>query len=267
MDDINSIIECAEFCTQLPVHPRHPYAGELVFTAFSGSHQDAIKKGLAAQAKGGAWEVPYLPIDPADIGRSYTPIIRVNSQSGKAGVAFLLERDYGIKLPRGLQIDFSRAVQKISDATGREVSSPEIWTAFKGEYVNLSAPFALFHHHEDSTGNRGSMEATVSDEGVQHIISANGNGPIDAFVRAFTDEFQIAVRVASYEEHALGTGADATAIAFVELAAGAGQTVFGVGMHPNIISASLNAIMSAVNRSVKQNGRTRVESPAAASLP
>ena len=267
LDDINSIIECAEFCTQLPVHPRHPYAGELVFTAFSGSHQDAIKKGLAAQAKGGAWEVPYLPIDPADIGRSYTPIIRVNSQSGKAGVAFLLERDYGIKLPRGLQIDFSRAVQKISDATGREVSSPEIWAAFKGEYVNLSAPFALFHHHEDSTGNRGSMEATVSDEGVQHIISANGNGPIDAFVRAFTDEFQIAVRVVGYEEHALGTGADATAIAFVELEAGAGQTVFGVGMHPNIISASLNAIMSAVNRSVKQNGRTRVESPAAASLP
>ena len=138
---INEVIECAEFCNQLPVHPRHPYAGDLVFTAFSGSHQDAIKKGFAAQAKDGVWEVPYLPIDPKDLGRSYEPIIRVNSQSGKGGVSFLLERDYGIKMPRKLQIEFSRMIQQIADSTGGEISSAEIWRAFQAEYLDQQSPF------------------------------------------------------------------------------------------------------------------------------
>ncbi len=247
---INDLIECTEFCTQLPVHPRHPYAGDLVFTAFSGSHQDAIKKGFAAQKEGGLWEVPYLPIDPKDLGRSYEPIIRVNSQSGKGGVSFLLERDYGIKMPRKLQIEFSRVIQQITDTTGSEVTSAEIWRAFQTEYIERQTPLSIRAHSEHSAGESGQLTATVSDGSTERVIFGDGNGPIDAFVHALNKEFGFEVRILDYDEHAVGSGADATAVSFVELRAGDSDPVAGVGMHRNILTASLNAIMSALNRAI-----------------
>jgi 2-isopropylmalate synthase len=250
---INEAIECAEFCNQLPVHPRHPYAGNLVFTAFSGSHQDAIKKGFAAQAGNGPWSVPYLPIDPKDIGRSYEPIIRVNSQSGKGGVAFLLERDYGIKLPRRLQIEFSRVIQQITDQTGGEVTSAEIWRAFEAEYVRQQQPLAIRNHSEHSTEDTGNLTATVSDGQVDHVISGGGAGPIDAFVHAMNKALGLDVRILDYQEHAIGSGANARAIAFVEIQARGGDPLFGVGIHRNIVTASLTAITSAVNRDIRNN--------------
>ena len=248
---INDIIECAEFCTQLPVHPRHPYAGDLVFTAFSGSHQDAIKKGFAAQKPGEVWAIPYLPIDPKDLGRSYEPIIRVNSQSGKGGVSFLLERDYGIKMPRKLQIEFSRVIQQITDSTGREITSAEIWRAFKSEYVDQQSPLAIREHSEHSTGDSGELRATVSDGSADHAIFGEGNGPIDAFVQALNKQFDLSIRILDYDEHAVGSGADATAASFVELRAGDSESVMGVGMHRNILTASLQAITSALNRALR----------------
>jgi 2-isopropylmalate synthase len=248
---INDAIECAEFCNQLPVHPRHPYAGDLVFTAFSGSHQDAIKKGFAAQKEGSPWAIPYLPIDPMDLGRSYEPIIRVNSQSGKGGVSFLLERDYGIKMPRKLQVEFSRVIQRITDSTGSEITAAEIWRAFQSEYIEQQAPFAVRAHSEHSAGDSGQLTATVSDGSSEHVISGDGNGPIDAFVHALNEEFGIAVRILDYDEHAVGSGAGATAVSFVELRVGESDSVMGVGMHRNILTASLNAITSALNRAIR----------------
>ncbi|HLG97697.1 MAG TPA: 2-isopropylmalate synthase [Bryobacteraceae bacterium] len=245
---INDVIECAEFCTQLPVHPRHPYAGDLVFTAFSGSHQDAIKKGFAAQQPGEIWAIPYLPIDPKDLGRSYEPIIRVNSQSGKGGVSFLLERDYGIKLPRKLQIEFSRIIQQITDSTGREITSAEIWRTFKSEYVDQQSPLSIREHSEHSAGESGELSATVSDGSTEYTIQGEGNGPIDAFVNALNKQFDLGVRILDYDEHAVGSGADAAAVCFVELRAGETDPVMGVGMHRNILTASLQAITSALNR-------------------
>jgi 2-isopropylmalate synthase len=248
---INDVIECAEFCNRLPVHPRHPYAGDLVFTAFSGSHQDAIKKGFAAQEEGGLWAVPYLPLDPKDLGRSYEPIIRVNSQSGKGGVSFLLERDYGIKMPRKLQIEFSRVIQQITDNTGQEISSAEIWRAFQAEYIEQQSPFTIRSHSENSSGDTGQLTATVSDGLMEKLIFGDGNGPIDAFVHAMNKEFGLEMRVLSYDEHAIGSGEDATAISFVEIRAGESDAVIGVGMHRNILTASLNAIASALNRALR----------------
>ncbi|HEY4359606.1 MAG TPA: 2-isopropylmalate synthase [Bryobacteraceae bacterium] len=248
---INDVMECAEFCNQLPVHPRHPYAGDLVFTAFSGSHQDAIKKGFTAQKPDELWAVPYLPIDPKDLGRSYEPIIRVNSQSGKGGVSFLLERDYGIKMPRKMQIEFSRVVQQITDMTGREISSAEIWQAFKGEYLDQESPLAILEHSEHSTGDTGKLRATVSEGGAEHALLGEGNGPIDAFVHALNTHFDLAIRILDYEEHAVGSGADATAVCFVELRVADHDAVMGVGMHRNIVTASLNAITSALNRAIR----------------
>ena len=248
---INDLIECAEFCNRLPVHERHPYAGDLVFTAFSGSHQDAIKKGFAAQEAGGAWAVPYLPLDPKDLGRSYEPIIRVNSQSGKGGVSFLLERDYGIKLPRKLQIEFSRVVQGITDSTGQEITSAEIWRAFQTEYIQQQSPLAIRSHSEHSTGDSGELTAIINDGAADRVISGDGNGPIDAFVHGLNQEFGLEMRVLDYEEHAVGSGADAAAISFVEIRAGASESVIGVGMHRNILTASLTAITNAVNRGIR----------------
>jgi len=252
--DLNEVIACAQFCNRLPVHERHPYGGDMVFTAFSGSHQDAIKKGFAAQAVEALWEVPYLPIDPKDLGRTYEAVIRVNSQSGKGGVAFLLERDYGIRLPRPLQIEFSRMVQKISDSTGGEVTSSEIWAAFKAEYIDQQAPFANRDHRDDSIGDSDRLTATVSEDGVDHAISGAGNGPIEAFVDGFRREFGIDARIVDYEEHAIGSGADAAAVCSVEARIGGSLPVFGVGMHHNIVTASLNAIVSAVNRAIRRDG-------------
>lgn len=249
---INEVIECAEFCNQLPVHARHPYAGELVFTAFSGSHQDAIKKGFAAQVEGALWEVPYLPIDPGDVGRSYEAIIRINSQSGKGGVAYLLERDYGVKTPRKLQVEFSRMVQQMSEETGGEVSSAEIWAAFRREYVDLGAPFAYRDRWEDSsTDTRSTLTAAILEGTIEHKIHGEGNGPIDAFVQAINQGFGIGCRLVDYQEHAIGNGADATAVCYVEIQAGDADSIFGVGMHQNIVTASLHAILAAVNRAVR----------------
>jgi 2-isopropylmalate synthase len=252
--NINEVIECVEFCNRIPVHARHPYAGQMVFTAFSGSHQDAIKKGFAAQPEDGLWEVPYLPIDPKDLGRTYEAVIRVNSQSGKGGVAFLLERDYGIRLPRPLQIEFSRIVQQISDSTGGEVTSPEIWAAFRSEYIDQRSPFAHRDHRDDSIEDSDRLTATISETGVDHVISGTGKGPIEAFTDGFRREFGLDVRIADYEEHAIGSGADAAAVCFVQAQIGDAGPVFGVGMHSNIVTASLNAIISAVNRAVRREG-------------
>ena len=250
--DINEVIECAEFCNRMPVHPRHPYAGEMVFTAFSGSHQDAIKKGFAAQDPNGVWEVPYLPIDPKDLGRTYEAVIRVNSQSGKGGVAYLLERDYGIRLPRPLQIEFTRVIQRITDTTGGEVTSAEIWAAFKSEYLDRRQPFCHRDHRDDSTEDSDRLTATISKDDVDYTITGVGKGPIEAFIDGFQREFGIPVRIADYAEHAVGTGADAAAVCFVEARVGDGRPVFGAGMHRNIVTASLNAIISAVNRAASQ---------------
>jgi 2-isopropylmalate synthase len=255
LSDIGAVIRTAEYCTALPVHPRHPYAGELVFTAFSGSHQDAIRKGFAAQraeeAKGNAiWDVPYLPIDPADVGRTYEAVIRVNSQSGKGGIAFLLERDYGLALPRLLQIEFSQVVQAITDESGKELSSADIHAAFAREYVAPDAPIAYIDHRAGHAIAHGAIEqltARLAIAGVETLLSGSGNGPVDAFVHALRDGTGADIHVLAYHEHATGTGEDATAVAYVQLRAGTG-TFYGVGLDPNIVTATLKAVVAALNR-------------------
>jgi len=252
--DINGIIRLAEHCNQLPVHPRHPYAGELVFTAFSGSHQDAIKKGFAARGAGegsedGLWEVPYLPIDPQDVGRSYEAVIRINSQSGKGGVAFIMERDHGLVMPRRLQIEFSHVVQAVTDNTGRELSAAEIWEAFNAEYLEAKSPLALVDYREgtDAQGN-DRLTATLRDNGVSRQIAAEGTGPIDAFISALSAHMGCELQVSDYTEHAVNASSKAVAIAYVEVRGPDGTTLYGVGRHANIVTASLHAILSAVNR-------------------
>ena len=251
LSDIPGVIECAETCTQIPVHVRHPYAGELVFTAFSGSHQDAIKKGFAAQAGKALWQVPYLPLDPNDIGRSYEEIIRVNSQSGKGGVAYLLERDYSVRLPRKLQIEFSRVIQKISDETGREIRPADIWNAFEAEYLSQRIPLSCHQYSEGSSAGTVNISATVQQGKEEELIVGSGNGPIDAFVGALNGRFGLGIKIADYQEQSISEGASGTAIAFVEIQFGSSGPVFGAGMNPNIVTASLDAILSAVNRAVR----------------
>lgn len=257
--DINSVIRCAEYCNQLPVHPRHPYAGELVFTAFSGSHQDAIKKGFAAQDSRDHWEVPYLPIDPADVGRTYEAVIRINSQSGKGGIAYVLERDHGFNPPKRLQIEFSQIVQRITDTTGRELASPEIWGAFQAEYLQPAEPFSLVEYRSaaekgDTRSEMLTVTATIRRHGLERIISGRGNGPIDAFVDALSRHCQVDVQLVDYREHAAGSGANAMAVAYVEISTGGGISVFGVGHHANIVTASLHAVISAMNRAARTPG-------------
>ena len=257
--DIGAVIRTAEYCTALPVHPRHPYAGELVFTAFSGSHQDAIKKGLAAQraeeAKGNTqWEVPYLPIDPADVGRTYEAVIRVNSQSGKGGIAFLLERDYGLSLPRLLQIEFSQVVQAITDESGKELSAADIHAAFQREYIAPAAPLAYVDHRASHGSAHGALEqltARLVIDGVETLLTGTGNGPVDAFVQALREGIGADIHVLAYHEHATGTGEDATAVAYVQLRAGT-RPVYGVGLDPNIVTATLKAVVAALNRGTAQ---------------
>jgi 2-isopropylmalate synthase len=200
--------------------------------------------------------VPYLPIDPKDLGRTYEAVIRVNSQSGKGGVAFLLERDHGIKLPRPLQIEFSRVIQRMSEARGGEVTSDDIWSVFKGEYIDQQSPFTNRDHHDDSTGDGDKLTATVSQHGADHVISGVGNGPIEAFIDGFRREFGIEVRMVDYQEHAISSGADALAVCFVEIHTKIARSVFGVGMHRNIVTAWLNAIISAVNRAEARHMHT-----------
>ncbi|MCR9220015.1 MAG: 2-isopropylmalate synthase [Alphaproteobacteria bacterium] len=251
--DIPSMRKVAEYCNQLPVHPRHPYAGDLVFTAFSGSHQDAINKGLKAlkASNSGIWDVPYLPIDPKDVGSSYEAVIRVNSQSGKGGVAYIMETDYGIRMPRNLQIEFSNVVQRTADETGKEIAPQMIWTAFEREYLENETPFRFVDHRttaETHASEIRTIMAIVERDGAEVSITGRGNGPIDAFVNALKEEAGVELTVTDYSEHAVGEGADATAVAYVETRTGDGERLFGVGRHPNIVTASLKAVTCAVNR-------------------
>ena len=258
--DINDIIRTVELCNQLPVHPRHPYGGDLVFTAFSGSHQDAIRKGLAERATetalgNPAWDVPYLPIDPADVGRTYDAVIRVNSQSGKGGIAYLLERDYGLALPRLLQIEFSQVVQKITDATGKELTPADIRAVFDREYIAATLPVGYAGHraqHNASDGTVEQLTANLSVDGKEWRLTGAGNGPVDAFVHALRNDGGFDIHVQGYHEHAVGAGEDATAVAYVQLRVGLEQTVYGVGLDPNIVTATLRAVVSAINRGIAQ---------------
>ena len=243
--DIDRIARTIEECTQLPVHPRHPYAGDLVFTAFSGSHQDAIKKGMATRDATEHWQVPYLPVDPIDLGRSYDSIIRVNSQSGKGGIAYLLESGYGLVMPRRLQIEFSGVVQQHADATGAEVTAGELWQIFSATYLQASDPLRYVEHHLFEHGRAQGVKLTFSMGERCVTVSGEGNGPIDAVIRALG----LPVRVLAYEERSLGKGADARAIACIELAGGnqPGGT-HGVGIDANIVTASILAVISGINR-------------------
>jgi len=246
---INEVARTVEDCTQLPIHPRHPYVGDLVFTAFSGSHQDAIKKGFAVQQADAVWEVPYLPIDPSDLGRTYDSIIRVNSQSGKGGIAFLLEQGYGLALPRRLQVEFSTAVQKITDDSGREITAANIWDLFNEEYIRAAEPFEYRKHQLSEQDGRETIALSVKVGGVERVLHGEGNGPLDALVNAVNRILATPVRIHHYEERATGQGADATAIAFAELACDAVPgSVFGVGMDANLVTASIRAVISGINR-------------------
>ena len=247
--NINEAARCVEHCNQLPIHPRHPYVGDLVFTAFSGSHQDAIKKGFAARQEGDLWEVPYLPIDPRDLGRTYESIIRVNSQSGKGGIAYLLERDYGLSMPRRLQIEFSQVVQSVTDATGKELSSEQIWSLFQREYLQHEGSYEYLSHQLTSTREQPEIERLTLKlrcHGQGALLHGTGNGPIDALI----DALGFKCDVLSYEEHSMGSGSDARAVSFVEITTPTRTTLFGVGIHENIVTASLHAVLSAVNRAM-----------------
>ncbi len=251
--DIDRSIEIAEYCNRLPVHQRHPYAGQLVFTAFSGSHQDAIKKGMSAQqaSNSGQWEVPYLPIDPKDVGRTYEAIIRVNSQSGKGGVAWLMESEYGMRLPRNLQIELSAQVQEIADRTGEEVTAEAIWELFNREYLTRTMPLELVDYRLGAAPQSAqglSCRAEIREHGTARTIEGHGNGPIDAFVHALVQGCGVAVEFLDYQEHAVGHGSDVQAVCFVEVADKSGRKTFGVGLDANTTTASFKALVSGVNR-------------------
>ena len=254
--DINAVARDFEYCTQLPIHPRHPYVGDLVFTAFSGSHQDAIKKGFAAQKAGSGetrpWNVPYLPIDPADLGRSYDSVIRVNSQSGKGGIAYLLETEYGIAMPRRLQVEFSREVQQVTDSSGGEMSAADIWQLFSTTYLDTVAPVLYVEHHLFEHGQAQGIRLVVEIDGTRHLLVGEGNGPIDAAVHALRGA-GIDVQVRSFEERSISAsaeGGNAQACAFLELMSHSGSSGdrYGVGIDGNIVTASIRAIISGVNR-------------------
>jgi 2-isopropylmalate synthase len=247
LDEAKRIVE---ECNELPVHPRHPWAGELVYTAFSGSHQDAIKKGMYAQQRSNAeeWDVPYLPIDPMDLGRTYEAIIRVNSQSGKGGVAYLMETEHHLELPRGLQIDFAQKVQAITDARGDELTAAELLLAFHEHYLAHTRPYEIVSYtHWSAEEDR--IIARIAVDGQEQEVSGVGNGPIASLVDAFERHFGIAVSVRDYHEHAMSASADATAAAYVEADVGE-DAVWGVGLHSSIATASLRAIVNAVNRAL-----------------
>ncbi len=251
LSDIDEVVNTVNYCTNLPVHPRTPYAGDLVFTAFSGSHQDAIKKGFAAQSarNDDLWEVPYLPIDPADLGRSYEAVIRVNSQSGKGGVAWVIEQDKGLKLPKRLQADFSRHVQAMADATSRELNAADIWGGFEATYLPREDDRFVLRDYEEtgSTGQRTFIGRVLVD-GEERSISGRGNGLISSVIAALADTTGPNLEVIDYNEHAIGHGADAQAAAYVEARTPDGRVVFGVGLDTDIATASVRAVLSAANR-------------------
>jgi 2-isopropylmalate synthase len=249
--DIDTARRIVEHCNRLPVHPRHPYVGDLVYTAFSGSHQDAIKKGFEALGKDyDLWEVPYLPIDPHHVGRSYEAVIRVNSQSGKGGVAYIMKFEHGFDLPRRLQIEFSSVIQRMTEASGTEITADQIWSAFQSTYLTPTRPVALAGHPmlttAPETGDT-TVEAALRLDSGERWVKGSGNGPIAAFVNALGRDLGIAVEIVDYAEHALGEGADARAAAYVEAKVG-GKTRWGVGVDANIVTASLRAVVSAMNR-------------------
>jgi len=248
--DINAVARTVEHCTQLPIHPRHPYVGDLVFTAFSGSHQDAIKKGFAAQKADAPWNVPYLPIDPADVGRSYDSVIRVNSQSGKGGIAYLMETEHGVAMPRRLQVEFSGVVQRHTDAHGGELGAGDIWQLFAGAYLDAATPVRYREHHLFEHGDVQGIRLSVDIDGQPHLLVGEGNGPINAAVHALQGA-GIAVQVRSYEERSMvpaGDDGNARACAFIEMAAAGRGECYGVGIDGNIVTASIKALISGINR-------------------
>lgn len=249
--DIDEVIKTVEYCNQLPVHPRHPYAGELVFTAFSGSHQDAIKKGFAAQEarNDDFWEVPYLPIDPADLGRSYEAVIRVNSQSGKGGFAWVLEQDQGLKLPKKMQAHFSRQVQELADETGRELYAEDIWNVFQKTYcLNTPQHFQLVDYEETRAPNGERIFAgKIAIDGQEQSVSGRGNGLISSVVSTIRESFGLSLDIEDYTEHAMGQGTSVKAAAYVECKTADGKTVWGVGIDEDVATASVRAVLSAAN--------------------
>ena len=246
LDEARRIVE---ECNELPVHPRHPYVGELVYTAFSGSHQDAIKKGMDAQERSGSdvWDVPYLPLDPKDVGRDYEAIIRVNSQSGKGGVAYLMKTEHHLDLPRGLQIDFAQKVQAITDARGGELTADELLEAFTGHYTGVTEPFALLSYTHESGEDGDRLVARMRIDGEDVEVVGEGNGPIAALVHGLEQRLGFEVDVRDYHEHAMSKGEDATAAAYVEADVDE-EAFWGVGIHPSIVTASLRAVVNVVNR-------------------
>ncbi|NML14235.1 2-isopropylmalate synthase [Azohydromonas caseinilytica] len=244
--DIDDIRRTVEHCNQLPIPARHPYVGDLVYTSFSGSHQDAIKKAFAARQEGDLWDMPYLPIDPQDLGRSYEAVIRVNSQSGKGGIAYLLEKEYGLVLPRRLQMEFSRRVQQVMDLEGRELSAADLWSLFDREYRLERVALGAVRLEEAGEG-RMHVQAQAALEGRALLLHGEGNGPVDAFVTALRAHTGADLQVLDYHEHALGAGAQARAAAYIELRAGT-QVFFGAGIDANIVNASLKALLSGLAR-------------------
>jgi len=250
--DIDAIRATVEYCNQLPTHPRHPYVGDLVYTSFSGSHQDAIKKAFTARKPDEIWDMPYLPIDPKDVGRSYEAVIRVNAQSGKGGISFLLHSEYGLDMPRRLQIEFSGAVQKVSDATGKEQTADDLWNIFDAEYLGNNGKYAYVSHQltEDTRAkNAVHIKVEVKVDGQTKIIEGNGNGPIDAFAHALGQNLS----VVDYHEHAIGAGSNASAVSYIEVRLGQERPVHGVGIDPNILTASLKAVLSGLNRALARS--------------
>jgi len=247
--DIDAVVKTVEYCTNIPTHPRQPYVGDLVFTAFSGSHQDAIKKGFAAQdaRNDQLWEVPYLPVDPKDLGRDYEAVIRVNSQSGKGGVAWVLEQDKGLKLPKRMQADFSRHVQALADETSRELNATDIWDAFAHAYLSQGR-FGLGDYDETRASNGDRLfTGTITVNGTERSVSGRGNGLISSIVAALRDECGVVLDVIDYTEHTLGIGSDAQAAAYVECKTASGATVWGVGIDADIATASVRAVLGAAN--------------------
>ena len=250
--NINSVMREVEYCNQLPVHPRHPYAGDLVFTAFSGSHQDAIKKGFNAIKKSNnpKWEVPYLPIDPADLGRNYEAVVRINSQSGKGGVAFLLEKDHGVSLPRRLQISMSQKIQKLADETGREIVSSQLWEVFEKNYLEPINNFSYIKHNSSTKEDIHNLDLTLQMNDEQIIINGTGNGPIDSFINGLCNKLDIDIKVADYHQSAISSGSDAKAAAYIELEKD-GKTFWGVGINANTTRASFDAIIVGLSKLLK----------------
>jgi len=248
ISDVDALRRVAEHCNRLPVEPRHPYVGDLVYTSFSGSHQDAIKKGMECLPPDySAWEVPYLPIDPKHVGRSYEAVIRVNSQSGKGGVAYIMKNEHGMDLPRRLQIEFSRCIKVITEGSGTEITAEEMWDAFAAEYLPAETRTSLAGYGTSSTAEGVALTADLAVAGTRRSISGRGNGPISALVHALRQDLGIEVEVLDYAEHALGAGEEATAVAYVEVRSH-GEVRWGVGMDPNITTASMKAVLSALER-------------------